>query len=100
LQGTIVGIAYRYDDSLAGLPLGCGGVYDPDNPDIVAVGPARYDAWPCGTSLRICGPAGCITATRRDSCPGCGANVIDLSRAAFLRVCGWAASCSVFIRAR
>jgi len=90
----------RYADSLEGNSLGCTqyGTYDPDNPLIVAVGPARHFEWPCGTPLRICGPAGCITAVRADSCPGCGPNHIDMSRAGVMAVCGNATGCSVTVQ--
>ncbi len=60
----------------------------PTNPDIVAVGPSRYEEWPCGTKLRVCGPAGCLTATRHDACPGCSAKVLDLSEGGKELVCG------------
>lgn len=85
----ISGWATHYGESYQGGVLGCGsGYYDTENPDIVAVSPSRYDDWPCGTKLRICGPAGCITATRHDACPGCTANVLDLSEAGNKLVCG------------
>lgn len=83
------GWATHYGESYQDGVLGCGtGYYDTDNPDIVAVGPSRYEDWPCGTPLRVCGPAGCITATRHDACPGCSANVVDLSEAGDKLVCG------------
>ena len=90
----------RYADSLEGNSLGCTqyGTYDPDNPLIVAVGPARHFEWPCGTPLQICGPAGCIIAVRADSCPGCGPNHIDMSRAGVMVVCANATGCTVTVR--
>jgi hypothetical protein len=85
----ISGWATHYGVSYQGGVLGCGtGYYDTDNPDIVAVGPSRYEEWPCGTMLRVCGPAGCATVTRHDACPGCSANVLDLSEAGNKLVCG------------
>lgn len=83
------GWATHYGESYQGGVLGCGsGYYDTANADIIAVGPARYGEWPCGTKLRVCGPAGCLTATRHDACPGCTANVVDLSEAGSRLVCG------------
>jgi hypothetical protein len=85
----IGGWATHYGESYQGGVLGCGtGYYDTNNPDIVAVGPSRYQEWPCGTKLRVCGPAGCVTVTRHDSCPGCSPNLVDLSEAGNKLVCG------------
>jgi hypothetical protein len=85
----LYGWVTHYGESYQGGVLGCGtGYYDTHNPDIIAVGPSHYEDWPCGTSLRICGPASCITATRHDACPGCVANVLDLSEAGNELVCG------------
>lgn len=85
----ILGWATHYGESFNGGVLGCGsGHYDSNDLSIVAVGPSRYDEWPCGTRLRVCGPAGCITVTRQDACPGCSENVIDLSEAGNEMVCG------------
>jgi expansin (peptidoglycan-binding protein) len=85
----IRGWATHYGESYQGGVLGCGtGYYKTDNPEIIAVGPSRYAEWPCGTRLRVCGPAGCITATRHDACPGCSPNVLDLSEAGNKLVCG------------
>lgn len=97
-ESGIEGIATAYGPSYNGLPLGCGGgVYSSDDTSIVAVGPARYQKWPCGTSIRVCGAAGCIEGVRRDSCPGCGANHVDLSEAGLITVCGFYGTCSVEI---
>ena len=85
----IRGWATHYGESYQGGVLGCGtGYYDTGDADILAVGPSRYEEWPCGTKLRVCGPAGCITATRHDACPGCSPNVLDLSEAGNELVCG------------
>jgi hypothetical protein len=85
----IRGWATAYGVSYQGGVLGCGtGYYDTGNPDIIAVGPSRYAEWPCGTKLRVCGPAGCIIATRHDACPGCSPYVLDLSEAGNKLVCG------------
>lgn len=88
-QGLILhGHATHYGASYNGQPLGCGtGVYDSNDPTIAAVSPARYEEWPCGTELLVCGPGGCTIVTRQDACPGCYANLIDLSEAANRLVC-------------
>jgi len=87
--GLISGQATHYGESYNGQPLGCAGagLYSSDNPNIAAVSPARYQEWPCGTKLRLCGPGGCAVVTRVDSCPGCYANLIDLSESANRLVC-------------
>jgi expansin (peptidoglycan-binding protein) len=85
----IRGWATHYGESYQGGVLGCGtGYYDTEDPEIVAVGPSRYEEWPCGTKLRVCGPGGCLTVTRHDACPGCSSNVLDLSEAGNRLVCG------------
>jgi hypothetical protein len=96
---TYHGQATHYGPSFNGQPLGCGnGVYSSHDPSIVAVSPARYAEWPCGTQLQVCGPGGCVVATRQDACPGCHPNVVDLSEAANSIVCGGQPhTCSVTI---
>lgn len=95
---VIQGTATHYGSSYNGSPLGCGGTYWGSDPTIVAVGPSRYSEWPCGSQLTVSGPAGSLTVTRQDSCPGCSANMIDLSEAANEAVCGAPAhTCSVSI---
>jgi hypothetical protein len=93
--GLIHGQATHYGESYNGQPLGCGpgfgsrdALYHSDDPVIAAVSPARYREWPCGTRLQLCGPAGCAIVIRVDACPGCYANLIDLSEAANRLVCG------------
>jgi hypothetical protein len=96
---TISGVVTRYGRSYAGQSLGCGtGVYDPEEPAIIAVGPSRNSDWPCGAVLRVCGPGGCIVGVRHDSCPGCGPYVIDLSEAGIEIVCGYAGASSCPVR--
>lgn len=95
------GIATAYSDSLAGNMMGCNGAgpFSPADTSVIAVSPAQYAQFPCGTVLEVCGAAGCITGTRQDSCPGCGPYHLDLSRAGFNQVCGvTSSSCSIRIR--
>ena len=82
------GRATHYGESYQGQTMGCGGTYDTADPTIVAVSPDRYESWPCGTRLRVTGPAGQQDVVRTDSCPGCTGNWLDLSEAGFARVCG------------
>ena len=91
-QPTIAGTATHYGESYHGQTMGCGGAYDTNNTAIVAVSPDRYADWPCGTEMRVTGPAGSIVVVRTDSCPGCSGNHIDLSEAGFVAVCGPLAS--------
>jgi hypothetical protein len=83
------GWATHYGESFTGGVLACGtGYYQPSNATILAVGPSRDVDWPCGTLLRVCGPAGCAVVVRQDACPGCSAYVLDLSEAGNELVCG------------
>lgn len=96
---TIQGTATHYGPSYQSQPMGCGGRYDTANPVIVAVSPARYAMWPCGTEFEIAGPGGTVRAIRTDACPGCSANMVDLSEAGSSAVCGGLPhTCSVTIR--
>ena len=71
-----------YHDSLAGGLLGCSGygVYDPDDPTVIA---SPYGGPVCGTNIQLCSDAACIVGTVKDTCPGCSAAHLDLSRAAW-----------------
>lgn len=85
---VISGHATSYGPAYNGQSMGCGGVYSSNDVSIMAVSPARYREWPCGTRVQVCGPAGCIVVTRQDACPGCYANLVDLSEAGNASVCG------------
>jgi hypothetical protein len=98
-EGTelLLGSITSYNDALAGSTLGCNGygVYNPDDPTVIAVGPDYYEEWPCGTRLGLCGIdaqsgviTNCIVGIRQDSCPGCISIHLDVSRAAFELLCG------------
>ena len=88
LGALISGHATSYGASYNGQAMGCGGVYSSNDITIMAVSPERYREWPCGTRVQVCGPAGCIVVTRQDACPGCYANLVDLSEAGNAAVCG------------
>ena len=98
---AISGIATHYGYSYHWQRMGCGGIYSSYDESIVAVSPARYAEWPCGTELLVTGPAGSIVVSRQDSCPGCSPNMIDLSEAGSIAVCGGQPhTCRVEIRVR
>jgi expansin (peptidoglycan-binding protein) len=85
------GVVTHYGVTYNGYTMGCGPnpeTYTSDNPTIIAVSPADAGNWPCGTSLRVCGPSGCIIGVRVDACPGCGPYHLDLSEAGIDKVCG------------
>lgn len=93
------GIVTHYGASYEGQPLGCAPYrpYRSGDASIIAVGPAQYAAIPCGTALRVTGPAGSIIGTRQDSCPGCGWGHLDLSEAGMLTACGVLGRCDVTV---
>ena len=97
--GDLKGYASSYSDSFANKPMGCTGAgpYKATDLTIVAVGPAMYNQFPCGTSIEVCGPKGCLTGVRKDACPGCQSYHVDLSRAGLTAVCGTNA-CEVRLR--
>lgn len=97
-DGTKTAYVTRYADSLEGNAMACGGTFDQDIQFVVAVG-YEYDvAWPCGTQLEICGPAGCLNGVRTDTCPGCPGADLDLSRAGLDAVCGNQTGCAVTVK--
>jgi hypothetical protein len=57
--------------------MACGGRYRAEDPTIAAA-----TSWPCGTRLRVCRNANCITVTVQDT-GHLGPNWVDLSAAAF-----------------
>jgi len=69
-----------YDPALEGNRLACGGIYRGDDPTIAAA-----TRWPCGTVLRVCRAAACVTVTVRDT-GAMGLDELDLSAAAFQRL--------------
>lgn len=86
----VAGEVTHYGQSFNGQTMGCP-PYDEYwgwNTSIAAVGPSRYQEWPCGTAFTITGPAGTIRVVRQDSCPSCSGTHIDLSEAGFESVCG------------
>lgn len=82
--------ATHYGESYNGSPMGCSPyrAYSSSDTTILAVSPSRAAQWPCGTELVISGPAGEISVVRSDTCPGCHHNMIDLSEAGSIAVCG------------
>jgi LysM repeat protein len=97
--GTLSGSATSYADYFTGRMMGCmgAGPYSPTDVSIIAVGPAMHAQFPCGTKIEVCGPKGCLTGVRKDSCPGCLAYHVDLSKAGLAAVCG-PTSCDVRVR--
>jgi len=87
---SVYGTVTHYGVQYNGRSMGCrgSGVYSSDDPSIIAVGPSRYREWGCGTMFQVCGAAGCIIGMRRDACPGCGPNHLDLSESGIAAVCG------------
>ena len=75
--GLVEGVATFYHPSLAGDPMFCSGIYDPNNPTIAA-----STTHPCGTQLRLWRDGRSIRVTVQDTglLP---LNHIDLSEAAY-----------------
>lgn len=82
-------VATRYGESYNGQNMGCigAGPYRSEDASILAAPPARYSEWPCGTILRVCYADRCQEVIRKDSCPGCSRNHIDLSEAGLWYLC-------------
>lgn len=83
--GPVAGEAVYYnlaqaEDRCSIEPLARDGLY-------ASLSPARYRGGAvCGAYLDITGPLGTVQAEIVDMCPGCGADQIDLSPAAFSRI--------------
>ena len=103
---AVWGWVTHYGESYEGGKLGCG-FSAPDSPfgdgryhsddSTIAASAWRSDgsrAYPCGSLLRVSGPAGSIVVMVVDACPGCwwdqdtGGNTLDLSEAGSAIVCG------------
>ncbi|MGE0544351.1 MAG: SH3 domain-containing protein [Dehalococcoidia bacterium] len=76
-RGPVRATFTYYHHSLEGGPMACGGRYRAEDPTIAAA-----TSWPCGTRLRVCRNANCITVTVQDT-GHLGPNWVDLSAAAF-----------------
>lgn len=78
------GIATYYDADGSG---NCSFEKSPDDLDVVALNPTEYGASAaCGGCMRVKGESGEVTVRVVDSCPGCGAGHLDLSREAFAKI--------------
>jgi uncharacterized protein YraI len=66
-----------YDSMFEGSPMACGGRYRAEDTTIAAA-----TSWPCGTRLRVCRNANCVTVTVQDT-GNMGPNWVDLSISAF-----------------
>jgi expansin len=78
------GIATYYDASGAG---NCGFDATPDDLDVAAFDMTSYaGSAACGACVKLKGPNGEVTVRIVDSCPGCDANHLDLSKSAFAKI--------------
>lgn len=92
----------HYGASYNGSVLGCSGAgyYSSVDDSIAAVGYPYSNEWPCGTALELANPVTqqTLVVIRKDTCPGCGANLIDLSEAGITAICGGLGGCTVTVR--
>jgi expansin (peptidoglycan-binding protein) len=78
------GIATYYDATGAG---NCGFDATPGDLDVAAFDANSYaGSAACGACVKVKGPNGEVTVRIVDSCPGCDANHLDLSRSAFAKI--------------
>lgn len=78
------GIATFYDATGAG---NCSFDATPNDLDVAALDANGYaGSAACGACVKVKGPDGEVTVRIVDSCPGCDANHIDLSRSAFAKI--------------
>jgi expansin len=78
------GIATFYDATGAG---NCGFDASPEDLDVAAFDATSYaGSAACGSCVKVKGPSGEVTVRIVDSCPGCDANHLDLSRSAFAKI--------------
>lgn len=78
------GIATFYDATGSG---NCGFDATPDDLDVAAFDANSYaGSAACGACVKVKGPNGEVTVRIVDSCPGCDANHLDLSRSAFAKI--------------
>jgi expansin len=78
------GVATYYDATGAG---NCGFDATPDDLDVAAFDKNSYaGSAACGACVRVKGPDGEVTVRIVDSCPGCEANHLDLSKSSFAKI--------------
>lgn len=84
-SGATRGTATHYGESYNGRPLGCGGTYWSSDPSIAATPWTRERGhlYPCGTVLRLSGPAGELVVVVQDACPGCSWEPVNGGRFIF-----------------
>lgn len=75
--GAVRATITYYHPSLEGGRMRCGGIYRSEDTTIAAA-----TSWPCGTRLRVCRNAACVTVTVQDT-GLMGPNWVDLSASAF-----------------
>jgi expansin len=78
------GVATYYDATGAG---NCGFDATPDDLDVAAFDTNSYaGSAACGACVKVKGPDGEVTVRIVDSCPGCEANHLDLSKSSFAKI--------------
>lgn len=75
--GAVRATITYYHPSLEGGRMACGGIYRSEDTSIAAA-----TSWPCGTQLRVCRNAACVTVTVQDT-GLMGPHWVDLSASAF-----------------